>query len=149
MDDFIAKISAILDDLEPVYLESVPDQPTESAEYEIINFDGSEEGNAKWKALIAEHIKTATTFEIHCWAEETKEITLALQYGTLSDSNWKYGTVIAGAVTTEFAAMLLNMPKPVDTVFSNKMTPFFSIFFDNGFSSEHYGTENIIKHIER
>jgi len=24
------------------------------------------------------------------------------------------------------------------------MTPFFSIFFDNGFSSSHYGTENYI-----
>ncbi len=25
--------------------------------------------------------------------------------------------------------------------FENKLTPFFNIFLDNGFSSEHYGTE--------
>ena len=144
MNDFISKISAVLDDLEPV-----PDQPTENIAYEIINFDDSERDNAKWKALISEQIKTAKTFVIHCWAEEQDEIALALQYGILKDFDWKYGKVIAGAVTAEFAAMLLNMPKPIDTVISNKMTPFFSIFFDNGFSSEHYGTENIIREIMR
>ena len=142
MKDFISKISAVLDDLEPV-----PDQPTENIAYEIITLDGSEGDNAKWKALISAHIKTAKTFEIHCWKEEQDEITLALQYGALKDFDWKYGKVIAGAVTAEFAAMLLNMPKPIDTVISNKMTPFFSIFFDNGYSSEHYGTENIIKEL--
>ena len=142
MKDFISKISAVLDDLEPV-----PDQPTENIAYEIITLDGSEGDNAKWKALISAHIKTAKTFEIHCWKEEQDEITLALQYGALKDFDWKYGKVIAGAVTAEFAAMLLNMPKPIDTVISNKMTPFFSIFFDNGFSSEHYGTENIIREL--
>ena len=142
MKDFISKISAVLDDLEPV-----PDQPTENIAYEIITLEGSEGDNAKWKALISEHIKTAKTFEIHCWKEEQDEITLALQYGALKDFDWKYGKVIAGAVTAEFAAMLLNMPKPIDTVISNKMTPFFSIFLDNGFSSEHYGTENIIREL--
>lgn len=30
---------------------------------------------------------------------------------------------------------------PEDSELYDKMTPFFSIFFDNGFSSEHYGTE--------
>ena len=125
MKDFISKISAVLDDLEPV-----PDQPTENIAYEIITLDGSEGDNAKWKALISAHIKTAKTIEIHCWKEEQDEITLALQYGALKDFDWKYGKVIAGAVTAEFAAMLLNMPKPIDTVISNKMTPFFSIFFD-------------------
>ena len=144
MNDFISKISDVLDDLEPV-----PDQPTENIAYEIITFDASERDNAKWKALIFEHIKTANTFEIHCWMEEQEEIALALQYGALKNFDWKYGKVIAGSVTTEFAAMLLNMPKPIDMVISNKMTPFFSIFFDNGFSSEHYGTENIIREIMR
>ena len=144
MNNFISKISAVLDDLEPV-----PAQPTENIAYEIINFDDSERDNAKWKALISEQIKTAKTFVIHCWAEEQDEITLALQYGTLKDFDWKYGKVIAGSVTAEFAAMLKNMSKPIDTVISNKMTPFFSIFFDNGFSSEHYGTENIIREIMR
>lgn len=49
--------------------------------------------------------------------------------------------MITGKVTPEFAEMLLNTPKPVDIEIYNKMTPFFSIFLDNGFSSEHYGTE--------
>jgi len=142
MKDFISKIPAVLNDLEPV-----SDQPTENIAYEIITFDGSEKDNAKWKVLISEYIKTAKTFEIHCWKEEQDEITLALQYGALKDFNWKYGKVIAGSVTPEFIVMLLNMPKPIDTVVSNKMTPFFSIFFDNGFSSEHYGTENIIREL--
>ncbi len=149
MDDWNSKISAILNELESVQLEPVIAQTTESAKYEIIILDGFEEDNVKWKALIAEQIKTAKKFEIHCWTEEQKEIELALQYGTVSDSNWNYGKVIVGVITTEFEDMLLHIPKPIDTVFSNKMTPFFSIFFDNGFSSEHYGTENIIKQIER
>ena len=142
MKDFISKIAVVPDGLEPV-----PEQPAENIAYEIINFDGSEKDNAKWKALVAEHIQTARTFEIHCWAEEQDEIALALQYGTLKDFDWNYGKVISGSVTAEFVTMLLNMPKPADTVFSNKMTPFFGIFFDNGFSSEHYGTENIIREL--
>ena len=133
MNDFISKISAVLDDLEPV-----PDQPTENIACEIITFDGSEKDNAKWKALVAEHIQTARTFEIHCWTEEQDEIALALQYGALKNFDWKHGKVIAGSITAEFAAMLLNMSKPI-----------FSIFFDNGFSSEHYGTENIFREIMR
>ena len=84
MDELLSKISAILDDLEPVQFETVPDKSVENTEYEIINFDGSEKDNTKWKALVAEHIKTAKNFEIHCWTEEHKEIAMALQYGTLS-----------------------------------------------------------------
>ena len=57
----------------------------------------------------------------------------ALQYGKLKESDWTHCQVITGAVTPELVEMLLNMPKPMDTVVSNKMTPFFSIFFDNGF----------------
>ena len=37
--------------------------------------------------------------------------------------------------------MLTHLPKPENNGLYDKMTPFFSIFFDNGFSSEHYGTE--------
>lgn len=117
----------------------------ENKECEIITFDGTEKDNTKWKMLIAEHIKTAKTFEIHCWTGEAEEISLALQYGTVKPYDWQYGTVIEGTVTSEFTDMLLNMSKPADTEFCNKMVPFFSIFFDNGFSSEHYGTENIIR----
>ena len=72
---------------------------------------------------------------------EQKETEMALQYGRLKKTEWRYGKVIEGAVTKELAEFLLSLPKPSDTEVYNKMTPFFSIFLDNGFSSEHYGTE--------
>ena len=109
-------------------------------EYNLITF-GDEKTNQPWKTLIKDRLKSAKTFEIHCWNEETKQIETALRYGTLKETDWAYGTVICGAVTSEFAEMLLGLPKPSDTEIYNKMTPFFSIFLDNGFSSEHYGTE--------
>ncbi len=80
-------------------------------------------------------------FEIHCWNEEDKEIALALQYGKLKETSWNYGKVITGTITKKFIPFLLSYPKPEDVEVYNKMTPFFSIFLDNGFSSEHYGTE--------
>ena len=76
-------------------------------------FDAAEPDSQRWKMLVEKHAKRAQTF----------------------------GTVISGPVTPEFLHMLLCLPKPMDTEIYNKMTPFFSIFFDNGFSSEHYGTE--------
>ena len=47
---------------------------------------------------MAEHLKTAKTFEIHCWKEETEWIDCALQYGTRKESDWQYGTIITGPV---------------------------------------------------
>ena len=97
--------------------------------------------NALWLEIMAEKLRTAKAFEIHCWSDETAWTEVALRYGEEKKTNWKHGHVVAGAVTPEFAEMLLNQPKPEDTEIYNKMTPFFSIFLDNGFSSEHYGTE--------
>lgn len=56
-----------------------------------------------------------------------------MKYGTLKDSDWKYGKIIAATVTPEFSSMLLNMPKPQDIEIYNKMTPFFNVFLDGGF----------------
>ena len=86
-------------------------------------------------------LQTAHTFEIHCWNKESKWIALALHYGEKKQTDWAGGTVIYENKTPKFIAMLLRLEKPVDTEIYNKMTPFFSIFFDNGFSSEHYGIE--------
>ena len=116
-------------------------EPSEDIEQELITFDREETDNGKWKALLTEHLKMAKTFEIHCWNEETEWIELALQYGNLKGSDWQHGKIIAGSVTPEFASMLLDLPKPTDIEIYNKMTPFFNVFFDNGFSSSHYGTE--------
>ena len=116
-------------------------EPSEDIEQELITFDREETDNNKWKALLAEHLKTAKTFEIHCWNEETEWIELALQYGNLKESDWQHGKIIAGSVTPEFTSMLLDLPKPTDTEIYNKMTPFFNVFLDDDFSSSHYGTE--------
>lgn len=94
-----------------------------------------------WRILMAEKLSAAARFEIHCWNEEREEIHLALPFGRLKETAWAYGKVIAGEVTPEFTAFLLSLPKPQDTEVYDKMTPFFSIFLDNGFSSEHYGTQ--------
>lgn len=118
-----------------------------SMEYELIAFDYSEQDNKKWKNFIQKAMETAQTFEIHCWNHETQEIGLAEKYGQLKEMDWEYGKVISGAVTEEFLGILLKLPKPTDIKTCNKMTPFFSIFFDNGFSSEHYGTENYISYV--
>lgn len=106
-----------------------------------IPIDYTSTTNEEWKKIISVKLKSASSFEIHCWNEEQTEIEMALQYGRIKETDWYYGKVIAGAVTKGFADYLLSLPKPADTEAYNKMTPFFSIFLDNGFSSEHYGTE--------
>ena len=103
------------------------------------------EGDTRpWSQLILLLCEKAEAFEIHCWSDEREEIALALRYGALKDTGWSGGKVIAGRVTGEFKAMLSSRPKPAPSDCGevyDKKTPFFSIFFDNGFSVEHYGTE--------
>ena len=108
---------------------------------EYAAFYDNEPTNHRWKEIMAEKLKTASTFEIHCWTEETEEIAMALSFGIRKESTWQYGKIIAGKVTPEFTSFLLGLPKLTDTEIYNKMTPFFTIALDNGFWSEHYGTE--------
>ena len=106
-----------------------------------IELDAAEMNNLRWKEIMSEQLKTAKTFEIHCWNEDQEEIKMALQFGEIKESRWKYGKIIQGYVTPEFVSYVLNIPKPTDTEIYNKMTQFFTIALDNGFWSEHYGTE--------
>lgn len=106
-----------------------------------LELGASEKTNQRWRDLVLKSIKNAKKFEIHCWNEEQHWIHVASKYGDIQNSDWQFGTVICGEVTDAFLAMLMQLPKPEDTEIYQKMTPFFSIFFDNGFSSEHYGTE--------
>ncbi len=106
-----------------------------------MELDPNEATNQRWKNIMATKLKTAATFEIHCWEEEAEEIAMARPFGTFKESTWQYGKIIQGKVTTEFCTFLLGLPKPTDTELYNKMTPFFTIALDNGFWSEHYGTE--------
>lgn len=122
-------------------LKPMPFPPENAADHWSIELDSTEKTNSRWMAYMSDALKTAKAFEIHCWAEETECIDLALQYGKQKDTDWRYGKIIAGDVTPEFCAFLLGLPKPTDTELYNKMTPFFTISLDNGFWSEHYGTE--------
>ena len=106
-----------------------------------VYLDRTEKDYLRWKEMLSEALSTAKTFEIHCWNGEEEWIDRALQYGVLKESDWKYGKIIVGSVTPKFADMLLGMPKPQDEGVLAKMTPFFNIFFDNGFQSSHNGTE--------
>lgn len=122
-------------------LKAAPFTPEKAAEHWSVELGGTEETNNKWRTYMTAALKTAKAFEIHCWTEETECIDLALRYGKQKDTDWRYGKIIAGDVTPEFCAFLLGLPKPTDTELYNKMTPFFTISLDNGFWSEHYGTE--------
>lgn len=129
-------ITELVADLKPAELQAEPVQ------YEETTFDRSEKDNKKWIELISGYLPNAKRFEIHCWNEEPEWIELALQYGEIKDDDWKYGKIITGDVTPQFADMLLGQPKPSDVEIYNKMTPFFNVFLDDSFQSSHYGTEN-------
>ncbi len=136
--DLEKTLSGLMDDLKPAAFE-----PENADGCWLEELDGTEKDNSKWLSYMTEWLKTADAFEIHCWNEETEWIDRALLYGSLKETDWRHGKIIAGAVTPEFVSMLLNVPKPADTEIYNKMTPFFTVHLDNGFESAHYGTELI------
>ena len=134
--DLESALTGLIGELKPA-----PADPVESKLTEIVCFDYTEKDNTRWLALITDALKTAKTFEIHCWNEETEWIELALRYGKLKDDDWTYGKIITGEITPEFTEMLLCQPKPSDIEAANKMTPFFNIFLDDTFQSSHWETE--------
>lgn len=101
----------------------------------------AENGFKPWPEILRMMCRRASRFQIHCWNEETEEIALALPWGEQKKFGWEYGAVIEGTVTEAFVDFLTALPEPDDKEIYNKKTPFFSIFFNNGFSIEHYGTE--------
>ena len=136
MNDLEKLLTSLVGELKPV-----PIEPVDRVSTDPIYFDYTEKGNTRWLNLMADALKNAKTFEIHCWNEETEEIALALKYGKLKESDWSYGKVIIGEVTPEFIKMILSQPKPTDIEAANKMTPFFNIFLDDTFQSSHWGCE--------
>ncbi len=135
-NDLEKTLTSLISELKPA-----PFVPNENKEFWAVELDRTEKDNGKWRAFITDALKTAAAFEVHCWNEETEWIDIALRYGKLKDTDWRYGKIIVGDVTPEFEEMLLTQPKPSDIEIYNKMTPFFTVAFDNGFWSEHYGTE--------
>ena len=136
MKDLEKVLTGLISELKPAAFV-----PVDTTEHWSVEFDRTEKGNSKWLTYITEALNTATTFEIHCWNEETEWIDFALHYGKLKNADWRHGKIIAGDITPEFIQMLTTQPKPTDTEIYNKMTPFFTIALDNGFWSAHYGTE--------
>lgn len=136
MNELEKLLTSLVGELKPAPLE-----PVDSVSTDPIYFDYTEKGNTRWLNLMADALKNAKTFEIHCWNEETEEIALALKYGKLKESAWTYGKIITGEVTPEFIEMILSQPKPTDIEAANKMTPFFNVFLDDHFQSCHWGTE--------
>lgn len=67
-----------------------------------IHLDSDKATNREWKEIIAEKLKTATSFEIHCWAEEADQIAMLLPFGELKESSWQYGKVIRGRVSIDY-----------------------------------------------
>lgn len=147
---FFMKEVVMMKELENALAEQIADleintsEPCETA-VESVYLDRTEADNSRWLEIITPKVGSAKQFEIHCWNEETEWIEVALQYGVLKDSTWKYGKAITGDVTQDFINMLLNMEKPKDTEIYNKMTPFFNVFLDDDFQSCHYGTEIYIE----
>ena len=141
----------LMKELEKVWEDQIFDLKTNEispceTEMHSVYLDRTEKNNSKWLELITAALKSAKTFEIHCWNEEEEWIEVALKHGIIKESDWKYGKIVIGNVTKEFSDMLLSMPKPTDIEIYNKMTPFFSIFLDEyNFQSCHYGTEIYIK----
>lgn len=113
----------------------------ENSQIEIQMQDNSLRDNHYWKELISMFVMPGLKFEIHCWNEEAEEIKEALKFGKEKSTDWEFGTIIEGVIDEKFIEMIHNTVKHTDTAIYNKMTPFFSIFLENGFSSEHYGTE--------
>lgn len=145
-DTVVNELENVLSELEKVLAEQITDMKVNditdcATEMHSVYLDRTEKDNSKWLELITKALKTAKNFEIHCWNEENDWIDVALQYGELKESDWKYGKIMKGKVTPEFAQMLLSMPKPQDIEIYNKMTPFFNVFLDSTFQSCHYGTE--------
>ena len=136
LKDIESTLTGLIGDLKPA-----PAEPAESKLTESVYFDYSDKDNIRFLTLITDALKTAKTFEIHCWNEEIDEIALALKYGNLKEDDWTYGKIITGEVTPEFTEMLLSQPKPTDIEAANKMTPFFNVFLDETFQSSHWGTE--------
>ena len=134
-EDLKNALSDAIMDLKPA---PIPDEPVE---FEMVTLDRTETDNSKWLSYITTALDDAKTFEIHCWNEETEWIELALKFGIQKEDDWKYGKIITGEVTAEFAEMLLAQPKPTDIEAANKMTPFFNIFLDDTFQSSHWGCE--------
>lgn len=120
-----------------------------------IDINKSIQSNDWWKQLIKIYAVPGQSYEIHCWNEDLPAIEKALKYGHIKQNNsvlgktisdniiavWEYGKIITGIIDDGFIAMLCDCDIHLSDNGFCEMTNFFSIFFENDFSSEHYGRE--------
>ena len=92
LKDLKNTLSGLIGELKPA-----PITPENAGEHWSVVLDGTEETNSRWRTYMSEALKTAKTFEIHCWTEEMECIDLALQYGKQKNADWRYGKIIASA----------------------------------------------------
>jgi len=98
-----------------------------------------------WKAMIQKMSRKATEFELRCWEDEEAAIETGEKFGKRVDNFETKEIVYQGKVTKEFITEISN-----NYLTGEKRLKWFSIFFKTDkiiFSSEHYGTEIIMRHI--
>jgi len=100
-----------------------------------------------WKAMIKKIYQVATDFEIRCWEGEAAAIETGEKFGKRIDNFETKEIVYQGKVTEEFISEILD-----NYLTEDGRLKWFSIFFKKGdetiFSSEHYGTELIMFHVD-
>lgn len=111
----------------------------------MISVERTAEDNFWWQELLRLFAKPGEYFEIHCWADEVKELKIAEQFGERACYGMPDLIIVHGTLTEKMVSYLLNEKKPVDCACYNKMNPFFTILIGEHFSSEKYGTEIILK----
>ena len=101
--------------------------------------------NQWWKDLLSICAVPGEYYEIHCWADENRELQLANRFGEKACYGMPDLKIIHGTLTERLISYLLMEEKPADCTCYNKMVPFFTIRIGEHFSSEKYGTEIILK----
>ena len=101
-------------------LTPAPAPAEEELPFQELCLDGTEPDDARWRALLERYLRAAERFEIHCWNEEAEWTALALRYGALKETDWKYGQIVTGPVTPAFREMLLGVPGRRTGAFTTK-----------------------------
>lgn len=87
---------------------------------EILALDATEPDNQRWKALVEQYAKTAASFEIHCWNEETEWIALAAAIRQSQANRLGVWQDRSGQSRRNFLQMLLGLQSQPTPKFTTK-----------------------------
>ena len=107
---------------------------------EILALDATEPDNQRWKALVEQYAKPPLPLKSTAGTKKQSGSRLRCNTAITSKPIGRSARSFPGRSRRNFSKCFSACPNHRHEIY-NKMTPFFSIFFDNGFSSEHYGTE--------